>query len=535
MKPKSGANSIMSQSSFIKGTVIITIATLISKILGSIYQIPLQNIAGNKVLGIYALVYPVYMVVLILSVAGIPLAISKLISEAKEANRDNEIAEIFHSASALAILFGIISFSIVMIFLNQISIALGGEFTKPAVMIVSITLLIAPYMAVYRGFFQGFEDMKPTAASQVIEQLVRVGLIIAIALYLVNQGASSEKVAGGVMVGSSIGALLSLVYLRTRFVKFKSRPQGMKLFSLNIFRQWALKILTLSIPIAVGSLTMALLNMIDSVTIPHGLVFSGIQSDGDIQEQVGIYRRGLSTVQIATVFSSAVILPLIPMITKTIAKNDMKETNTYIERSLKLAHLVSWPAAMGLLVLTLPINKGLFMDFQGSDVLAIINFSSVFTSLTVLTTGILQGINRVKLAAWIIVAGALLKGLFNILFVSQSGIIGAAYSTLLIYVILMFVNVWFIFKTTAYSIWRKETLVFIGASIIMGFVVFSPLLYFVETDWSRLQSLVYIVVMIPIGGIIYAALVIVGKGLKKEELQSLPVIGRYFSKLQQQN
>ncbi|HHY74216.1 MAG TPA: polysaccharide biosynthesis protein [Bacillus bacterium] len=523
----------MAQSSFLKGTLIITIATILSKFIGSIFQIPLQNIAGDKVLGIFGLVYPVYMIALILSVAGIPIAISKLISEARGANRENEIADIFHSASILAIIFGICSFTIMFVFSKPISIMLGGEFTRPSVLIVSFTLLVAPYMAVYRGFFQGFEDMKPTAVSQVIEQFVRVALILGVAYFLVKQGKSNETIAGGVMVGSSIGALFSLLYLRVLFMRFKARPAGMKSFSVNIFRQWARRILALSIPIAIGSLTMALLNLVDSVTIPHGLAWVGADT-ADVQQQLGIYRRGLSLVGIASVFSSAVILPLIPMITKTMAQNDIELANSYIVRSLKYAHLVSWPAALGLLALTMPINRALFMDFQGSDVVAIINLSSVFSSLTILTTGILQGLNRSKLAAWIIVGGAVLKGIFNFLFVSQSGIMGAAYATLLIYVLLTLLNIWFIFQTTNYNIWRKETLVFVGASIIMGLVVFAPMFYFTVQDWSRLEALLYLIVIIPIGAVVYAVLVIVGKGFSREELQSLPIIGRYLHKLQRQ-
>lgn len=524
----------MAQSSFLKGTLIITIATILSKFIGSIFQIPLQNIAGDKVLGIFGLVYPVYMIALILSVAGIPIAISKLISEARGANREHEIGDIFHSASVLAIIFGIASFMIMFAFSKQISIILGGEFTRPAVIIVSFTLLIAPYMAVYRGFFQGFEDMKPTAVSQVIEQFVRVALILSIAYFLVKQGESNETIAGGVMVGSSIGALFSLLYLRVLYMKFKARPSGMKSFSMNIFRQWARRILALSIPIAVGSLTMALLNLVDSVTIPHGLSWAGGDTE-QVQQELGIYRRGISLVGIASVFSSAVILPLIPMITKTMAKNDVDLANSYIVRSLKYAHLVSWPAAIGLVALTMPINRALFMDFQGSGVVAVINLSSVFSSLTVLTTGILQGLNRSKLAAWIIVAGAVLKGIFNILFVSQSGIMGAAYATLLIYVLIAIANIWFIFQTTKYPVWRNETLVFVGSSIIMGFVVFAPMFFFTATDMSRMQAMLYLVVMVPIGALIYAILVIAGKGLSKEELQSLPIIGRYIHKLQKQN
>lgn len=524
----------MAQSSFLKGTLIITAATIISKFIGSIFQIPLQNIAGDKVLGIFGLVYPVYMIALILSVAGIPIAISKLISEARGAKREHEIGEIFHSASMLALIFGVVSFTIMIVFSRPISMILGGEFTRPAVIIVSFTLLIAPYMAVYRGFFQGFEDMKPTAVSQVIEQFVRVILILSIAYFLVKKGESNEIITGGVMVGSSVGALFSLIYLKTLYTKFKDRPLGMKSFSMNIFRQWAKRILALSIPIAVGSLTMALLNLVDSVTIPHGLTWAGIET-GEVQQQLGIYRRGLSLVGIASVFSSAVILPLIPTITKAMAQNDVELANSYIVRSLKYAHLISWPAAIGLLALTLPINRALFTDFQGSDVVAIINFSSVFSSLTVLTTGILQGLNRSKLGAWIIVIGAVLKGIFNIIFVSQSGIMGAAYATLLIYVLLTVVNIWFIFQTTKYNIWRKETLVFVGASIIMGFVVFAPMFYFTETDWSRIQSMLYLIVIVPIGALVYAILVIGGKGLSTEELQAFPVIGRYIRKLQRHN
>ncbi len=110
----------MAQSSFLKGTLIITAATIISKFIGSIFQIPLQNIAGDKVLGIFGLVYPVYMIALILSVAGIPIAISKLISEARGAKREHEIGDIFHSASILALIFGVVSFRLMFFFYKEI-------------------------------------------------------------------------------------------------------------------------------------------------------------------------------------------------------------------------------------------------------------------------------------------------------------------------------------------------------------------------------------------------------------------------------
>jgi len=192
----------MSQSTFVKSTLILTIATLLSKVIGSIFRIPLQNIAGDEVLGIFSLVYPVYMVALYLSVAGIPIAISKLIAEARTSMDTAKIKKIYVTARILALSFGVISFTIIYGFSEQIANALGGPSTEIALIIVALTLLVAPYMAVYRGFFQGFGDMRPTAISQVIEQLVRVALILIVAYFLVAMDYSNDIVAGGIMAGS---------------------------------------------------------------------------------------------------------------------------------------------------------------------------------------------------------------------------------------------------------------------------------------------------------------------------------------------
>ena len=198
---------------FLKSTLILSIATLASKVLGSIFRIPLQNIAGDEVLGIFSLVYPVYMVALTLSVAGIPVAISKLISEALVQNDTDRIHKIYRTATILTILFGVISFSLIYSFSGPISELLGGSSTRLALIIVAATLLISPYMAVYRGYFQGYQDMRPTAISQVLEQFIRVGFILLFAYVLVTRNYSDEIVSGGVMAASILGALASVVYL----------------------------------------------------------------------------------------------------------------------------------------------------------------------------------------------------------------------------------------------------------------------------------------------------------------------------------
>src|SRR5690606_29293324 len=196
---------------------------------------------GEEVLGNFSLVYPVYMVTLILSVAGIPVAISKLIAEARAVNDTEAIVHIINTSKVIALLFGILSFAVIFVFSNKIALLLGGPQTQGALIFVSATLLVAPYMAVYRGYFQGFDSMKPTGVSQVIEQLIRVAFILFIAHVLTSNNYDSPTITTYIMSGSVLGALVSLIYLKftfTNFNKSKSRYQ-LKLYHL---KHWSKKI-----------------------------------------------------------------------------------------------------------------------------------------------------------------------------------------------------------------------------------------------------------------------------------------------------
>lgn len=513
------------KNTLLKGTIILSAAALLSKILGSLFRIPLQNIAGDEVLGIFTLVYPVYMVALILSVAGIPIAISKLVAESRARGDEQEVKDIFMTSGILAALFGISSFGLLYLFSHQIAEILGGSSTRPALIVVSATLLIAPYMAVYRGYFQGHENMVPTAVSQVIEQFVRVGLILLAAAYLVQNLYSDSEVAGGIMVGSIFGALASFIYLRIVYSRSEVRVNGALPYNWSHFKRTAKRILYISIPIAFGAITMALLNLVDSITIPSAL--KAYENTGDnVNYLYGIYGRGLAIVQIVTVFASSVILPLIPNISAKLAQNDQLGTQKVIEKTFFLTYLLSVPAAAGLVALTYPINLGLFTDLAGSSVLAIISLSSLFTSLTILGTGVLQGINKARLAAWIIVVGVGLKVVLNLLFVHSFGLEGAAASTAAVYFLLFIVNVYFIQKHTKFAFFNKKILTIIIASLVMGAAIALPMLFFSFEEASRGFALLYLILAIGVGAVIYAGLLFAGKAVDKELLSGLPLLNR---------
>ncbi len=371
--------------------------------------------------------------------------------------------------------------------------------------------------------------MRPTAISQVIEQLVRVALILIVAYFLVAMDYSNDIVAGGIMAGSVLGALGSLFYLLFKYFRSSVKVTSKEKYSGKDFSKYSKTILKISIPIAIGSVTMALFNFVDSFTVTYGLRSAGADAS-EISYLYGIYGRGLTLVQITTVFASSIILPLVPLITTKLAERKLDETRTIIEQTHRMTHLISWPAAIGLLALTLPLNLALFKDLEGSLMLAIINLSSVFTSLTLLGTGILQGMNAAKTGALIILGGVVLKVFSNIFLIQAFGLDGAAYATLLVYFVLFIVNSVFIYRTIRFTALGKDTVKMIVSSIVMGAAVGLPTLWLDFTHWSRMLAMGYLTVAIVVGGgALYFLLLWLMKAIHKQDLKKIPVIGKRFS------
>ncbi|MGG2093556.1 polysaccharide biosynthesis protein [Bacillus sp. S13(2024)] len=506
----------------VKGAAILTITTFLSKLLGSFFQIPLQNIAGDEVLGIFRLVFPVYMLALTLSVAGIPLAISKLIAELQTTDDKEGIAKLFTSASILGALFGTVGFLAIVIWSEPIAAMLGGQETRFPLLVVSFALLFAPYMAVYRGYFQGFGDMMPTGVSQVIEQFVRVLFMLTIAYMFVLSQKSSSVIAGGAMIGSCIGVISSLVYLRWTYVKSAHCYKATS-YSFADLKKDGKKILRVSIPIAIGALSMPLLGLIDSVTIPH--VMQGTASM--IQEQFGIYSRGSAFTQLIVVFASAIVFPLIPLLTTALAKNDRGAARDMVQRTYKLAHLLTTPMTIWLIALAIPLNVGLFTDAKGSSMLAVIIGSSYFTSFVLLSIGILQGINRSMQAAWIVIGASFVKALLNVVLVAKFGIDGAAYSTLLIYILIFITNDICIRKHISYSVRIGEYVSILVVSCVLGIGMYS-VTTIIDVTSSRFIALLYSCAATGLASLLYIVCAIKLQWIAKEDAKKIPLLRRWI-------
>jgi O-antigen/teichoic acid export membrane protein len=435
-----------------EGAAVLAAAAVISKLLGTLQKIPLQNIAGDGAFGIYNAVYPVYMLILFLATAGFPITISKFVSEHAAQGDMLGAKRIVKVSSLLLMGTGLLFFTALYLGAKPISQWIGIADTEQAIRSVSFALLFTPLLAVLRGYFQGQHDMVPTAVSQVIEQSVRVGTMIALLLYFVSIEASNGWIAAGATFGSVMGAaaglLVMLVYwLKDRRVrnlaanvqlsregnstnKSGKIEQGsgtsVPLSNFQLVKQIA----AYAIPICLGTIAVPMLTLVDTFTMPRILAVTHL-SEAEGVRQFGLYNRGLPLVQLVVMIASSLSVALVPALAEAKVRGDSQLIRRRTKLALKLTWLVGLGASFGLAFAAVPINLMLYKTSEASWTLAILAFTALFSTLNTVSASVLQGIGAVRTPALILFVAIVLKALGNVLLMPRWGIEGAALSAVI--------------------------------------------------------------------------------------------------------
>lgn len=434
-------------SHFVKGAAILGIAGLISKLLGAVYRIPYQNITGDIGLYVYMQVYPLYTTLLILATAGFPLAISKIVSERLALGDVLGARKTFRVASMVLAALGVLFFLLLYVGAPLISRIMGDEQLTLPLRAVAWSLPLVPVVAIMRGYFQGHQNMVPTGVSQVVEQLFRV-IVIMISAYWIMSVYQDAYLAGtGAVFAAFPGALMALLVLLFYWQK-NTRAQrkllrrrqaqaagGEQLSNRAILRS----ILFYALPICFGSLVMPLLPLVDSLTVANLLQLSGYSEEMS-KVLKGVFDRGQPLIQFGTFFATSLSLALVPAISEAVAQGLQRVIAVRTELAIRLTLLLGLPATFGLLLLAEPINVMLYGDDSGTQALAIQAFTIVFATLSITSSGILQGLGRAMLPAVHLMIGVIVKLLANLLLIPFFGISGAAFATVLAYAMAMLLN-----------------------------------------------------------------------------------------------
>lgn len=462
----------MKKHSFLHGITFLGLAAVISKLLGTFQKIPMQNIAGDSTFGIYSVVYPFYTLLLFVATAGIPIAVSKFVAE-RHAEGDVEGNHNILKAS-LTIVGGLSVVGFFVGFFGAPTIAewIGNSQTTASIRSVSFALLIVPGLSILRGYFQGKQNMLPSAKSSIIEQFVRVAVIIIVLAVMTKTNFFPSEVAAGAMYGSVAGGIVALAYLVWEwFREHRDVPLDLSSHGSAYTYKVALKqIVVFALPICLGAIVTPMLNIVDTFTLPH--IF---KSYGEWGAMViyGQYSRGLVLTQFVALLFSSISVAIVPAIVRARANNDQVEIQKQMVAFVRFTWFFGAAASIGLVALARPINIMLFKNDIESTAMAILGVSVLFTVMNIITASFLQGLGKEMVPAYHLLAAVVVKIGANLLLVPHFGVNGAAVSMLLAFAVaagLNAISLRGVFPKIhlGNGMWLVKT---VGALVIMWFVV----------------------------------------------------------------
>lgn len=518
---------------FVKGAAILGVAGLVSKLLGAVYRIPYQNIAGDIGLYVYMQVYPLYSTLLILATAGFPIAISKIVSERLAVGDALGARKAFRVASISLLVLGLFFFFLLYAGAPLVSRFMGDEHLTQPLRAVAWSLPLVPMVAILRGYFQGQQNMMPTGVSQVIEQLVRVIFILAAAFWAMMVYHDEYLAGTGAVFAAFPGALAAIVVLLVYWRRNNRSPiasgitAGQPLAKTWSNRDVLRSLLYYALPICLGALVLPLIPLVDSLTVVNLLQWSGVHEDA-AKLVKGAFDRGQPLIQFGTFFATSLSLALVPAISEAVAQGKHQLIANRTEVALRLTFLLGLPASFGLALLAEPINVMLYGDANGTEALAIQAFTILFATLGIATSGILQGLGRVTLPARNLFIGVLVKLVLNVALVPFWGISGAALATVMAYLAAMLCNMAAIRKYTGALFGLRQIVgkpllsVVIMAVVVLAAEWLSTLILHEIIKTGRLLNTLVGLTAVGAGGVTYLLALLKTGGLTRADIRFLP-------------
>ncbi|MCQ6276724.1 oligosaccharide flippase family protein [Bacillus sp. V3B] len=510
-----------------KGTVILTIAALCTKILSAFYRIPFQNIVGDIGFYIYQQVYPFYGIAIVLSTYGFPVVISKLHAEEMAKGEQGNTKQLFVVSMLFLLGFGLLCFLLLYSGAGWLANYMNDPQLIPLLKVIAVIFLIMPVIALLRGFFQGSDEMMPTAVSQVSEQLVRVLTILVSALFLVYHHYSLYSVGIGAVFGSITGGVTSALILLFFWQRIRKKEP---LHGAVYFRQSGRIIKTFflqAFPFCVSSMLLIFIQLADSLNLYSLLIDSGLGSEV-AKSLKGIYDRGQPLIQLGTVVATSMSLSLVPLITKEKLQKDTSILTEKIQLALKISILVGVGATMGLWNIIKPTNMMLFENTDGSHILAVLSLSILLASIIMTVTAILQGLGSIFFPAVAIFGCFVMKYVLNILLIPKFGTMGAALASIFSLLVILVMLVVKLHKMMEESLIHKRFYVMISVAAVVMMVVLNVFLqmtdFFYEFGHSkRLFASMQALGAVILGGFAYMVIILKTNLFKEDELSLLPL------------
>lgn len=511
---------------FVRGAAMLGAAGIIVKIVGAVFRIPLGNLIGDLGMSYYQTAYPIYNWLLVVSTAGIPTAIAKMISE-KDAVGDREgVNRIFKTSFWVLSAIGIGTTFLLMVGSGLICRLVKNPEAVYSMMSIAPALFFVSLMSVYRGYFQGLQEMKAYAVSQVVEQVFRVGVGLGMAFTLYR--ISLPYAAAGATFGATIGGMAGTLFMFWSYRRFKrSQEPGEAAgeFPRETTSVILKRLVTIAVPVTIGASVLPIMNLIDLGIVMNRLTEIGM---GDVAKNLYGQLTGYAAtvVNLPMIVTAAVQISLVPAISQFAVLSAKDELNRMIETGIRMGLIIALPSTLGLVVLAKPIMLLLYPMQQtaaasAGGILTVLGWGVLGLSMFQVLTGILQGLGKPWVPARNLAVAAAVKLVLSYILVGVPtlNIMGAAGSTAGAFCLAALLNYFSLRRHITYRLDVSQVLLKpLGAAGAMVAAAMGIYALMAPRTGNSLATLAAVL----IAGLVYVAVLAAIGGLTEEDYRLMP-------------
>ena len=525
------------KQSFFGGAAVLAAGVVVVKIIGAIYKIPLYNLLGDAGAADFNNAYNIYAALLTVSTAGLPVALSKMVSEANTLGRENQAKRILRVSAATFLTLGLLSFALMWFgngviaerWLHNPRAALGIRTLAPAVVCVG-------GLSAFRGYAQGNFRMTPTAVSQVIEAVCKLAVGLALAGYLLRLGHDASVASAGAIAGVTVGTVLALAYMIADYLlhrvkrAFHDVPDSRG----AILR----RMISLAVPITLSSSMVAIFTVIDTSLLQWRLQSALGYGLDQTRSLYGTYSSGMNLYNLPSSMMTALTISVLPTVSASLARGDRAHTERIVGSSLRTTALLAFPMGLGLWALAEPIMALLYPRYDsvlGGKLLAVLGLASLFVCLMLISNSILQAHGRVKTPILTMFVGGVIKVALNYVLsgMPSVNIHAAPIGTLTCFAVTAVLNLILLYRTVEvkpnyFALFTKPLL----ASLLMALAAkgtYRLAAAFITTE-RTIGRMLCVGVSVGAAIVLYAALVVALRIVTKDDLALLPK-GQKLAKL----
>ena len=429
------------KNSFFGGAAILTAGIVIVKVIGALFKIPLANILSDAAFADFNQAYNIYALLIIISTGGLPVALSKMVSEANARGRINQVNQVYRLAFVAFCVLGTISFLIMAVFPRQLADLMNNSRSYWSILALAPAVFFICPMSALRGYFQGHSLMTPTAVSQIIEALCKLVIGLTLASFIMEKGMDESLAAAGAILGVSVGVLLALLYMYWRYrihQAHQKRGQDEPDSSREILRTLA----RLAIPITIGSSIIAATNILDAAILMDRLQKALQMTLDDARTLQGMYNKTMTLYNLPASFMVPLTASVIPAVSAARALRNSKQGALISETTLRTTALLALPAGVGLFVLGEPIIRLLYPSTGDVALtgwmLSVLGIASIAVCFMTVSNSIMQAHKLVTLPMVTTLIGCVLKLIVGYVLIGspEIGVRGGAISTVVCFSII---------------------------------------------------------------------------------------------------